>query len=214
MLFSNLVKYLLDTYPMQTRYAFLGLVLGSLPLVFKEVRKEGFHPKYYLFIGAALLAGVYIFYINDLSFPPIQHPHFLQAVLLGAVVAASYVVPGIDSATILSALGMYVLWNNSLATLNFAVLVPAALGLVIGVLVVSLTVTKLMKVCYTGTFSVIFGFFLSIVPRVLRDEETTTYFLPADDGRTVAAIIALVAGLVISLLFSNLEKLKDRMTKE
>ncbi len=215
LLFSNLVKFLLETYPMQTRYAFLGLVLGSLPLVFKEVKKEGFHPKYYLLIGGALLLGIYIFYINNLHFPPIENPHFLQAVLLGAVVAASYVVPGIDSATILSALGMYVLWNNSLADLNFGVLIPAALGLVLGVIAVSLTITKLMKVCYTGTFSVIFGFFLSIVPSVLRDEETAAYFLPTTlDTSTAVALVALVLGFALSLVFSNLENIKERLEKK
>ncbi len=215
LLFSNLVKYLLDNFPMQTRYAFLGLVLGSLPLVFKEVRKEGFSPKYYAFIGAALFVGVFIFYINDLRVPPIKDPHFLQAVLLGAVVAASYVVPGIDSATILSSLGMYVLWNNSLATLDFAVLIPAAIGLVLGVLAVSLTISKLMKVCYTGTFSVIFGFFLSIVPSVLRDEDTGVFFMPAAmDEQAVASIVALVLGFAFSLVFSNIENIKDRLTEK
>ncbi len=214
LLFSNLVDTLLRVYPMQTRYAFLGLVLGSLPLVFKEVRKEGFRPKYYAFIGAALFVGVYIFYINQWSAPSVHNPSFLQAVLLGAVVAASYVVPGVDSATILSALGMYVLWTNSLATLNFAVLLPAALGLVLGVLAVSLTISKLMKVCYTGTFSIIFGFFLAIVPCVLRDEETKAFFVPTGvDTQTVVSLVALVVGFVLSLLFSNIETIKGRLSR-
>ncbi len=214
LLFSNLVKYLLETFPMQTRFAFLGLVLGSLPLVFKEVRKEGFHWRYYLYIAATFLVGVFIFYINNLHFPPIQDPHFLQAVLLGIVVAASYIVPGIDSATILSALGMYVLWNDSLATLDFGVLIPAAIGLVIGVLAVSLTITKLMKVCYTATFSVIFGFFLSIVPSVLRDEVRGFIYIPAADGRTAVSIILLVAGAAASLLFSRLGALGEKKKNE
>ncbi len=210
LLFSNLVKYLLDTFPMPTRYAFLGLVLGSLPLVFKEVRKEGFRGYHYLMVAGALAVGVFIFYINDLHIPPIQNPHFLQSVLVGAVVAASYVVPGIDSATILSALGMYVLWNNSLATLDFGVLLPAAIGLIVGVIAVSLTISKLMKVCYAGTFSIIFGFFLSIIPSVLKHEELGFIYLPAKNGETVISIIALVLGVVASLLFSNLEKIKDK----
>ncbi len=213
-LFSNLVKFLLDNYAMPTRYAFLGLVVGSLPLVFKEVRKEGFSPKYYALIGGAFLLGVWVFYINAWYIPPIRDPHFLQSVLLGVVVAASYVVPGIDSAVILSSLGMYVLWNNSLADLNVAVLIPAAIGLVLGVVAVSLTITKLMKVCYTGTFSVIFGFFLSIVPSVLREEETRAFYMPqAMDTQAIVSIIALVLGMLVSLAFGNIEKMKDRISK-
>ena len=41
-LFSKLVDWLLVTYEMQTRFAFFGFILGSIPLFWREVRKEGF----------------------------------------------------------------------------------------------------------------------------------------------------------------------------
>ena len=45
--FSKLIDFLLEKFPMQTRYTFLGLILGTLPLFYKEVRKNGFSKKYY-----------------------------------------------------------------------------------------------------------------------------------------------------------------------
>ncbi len=213
LLFSNLVKFLLLHFPMQTRFSFLGLVLGSLPTVFQEVRREGYHPKYLLLTGAALAAGIYVFYFSSLHFDPITDPSLLQCILLGAVVAASYIVPGIDSATILSALGMYVLWNDSLADVNLSVLAPAAIGLAAGVLLVSFTVSKLMKVCYTGTFSVIFGLFLSIVPSVLRDEARGFIYVPAPDVRTAVSVALLVLCLGASLLFGNWQWLLKKRRK-
>ncbi len=214
LLFSNLVKYLLQAYPMQTRFGFLGLVIGSLPTVFREVRREGYHPKYLLLTAAALAAGAYVFYFSSVHFDPITDPNLLQCILVGVVVAASYIVPGIDSATILSALGMYVLWNDSLADVNLAVLAPAAIGLVAGALLVSLTITKLMKVCYTGTFSVIFGLFLSIVPSVLRDEARGFIYVPALNMQTAVSVGLFVLCLAASLLFGNWEKLLKKWKKK
>ena len=40
-LFSKIVDFLLENYEMYTRFAFLGLVIGTVPLFYKEVKKEG-----------------------------------------------------------------------------------------------------------------------------------------------------------------------------
>ena len=44
-LFSKLIDMLLSTFPMQTRFAFLGLVIGAIPLFYREIRKKGFSKK-------------------------------------------------------------------------------------------------------------------------------------------------------------------------
>ncbi len=208
-LFSKLIDFLLNTFPMQTRFGFLGFILGSIPLFYKEVRKEGFNKKYYLVMAAAFAAGVGIFYFTGSSFTQVTDPNFLQSIVLGITVATSYIVPGVDSAAILSALGLYELWVVSLADLNFTVLIPAGVGLVAGVLIVSFIINKLMDKYYTLTFSIIFGLFLSIVPKVL-DESCVLGF----NSRTYISIVILIVSFVLSLLFSNLEKIKDKKEKE
>ena len=42
--FSNIIEYLFENYPMQTNFAFLGLILGSIPMIFKRSLKEKFQP--------------------------------------------------------------------------------------------------------------------------------------------------------------------------
>ena len=37
LLFSKLIDFFLNTYEMPTRFCFLGLILGTLPMVWKEV---------------------------------------------------------------------------------------------------------------------------------------------------------------------------------
>ncbi len=204
-LFSKLVDFLLDNYEMQTRFAFFGFILGSIPLFYNEVKKKGFKPKYYALVAAAFALGILLFYFNSDLFPEVTNPNFLHSILLGIVVAASYVVPGIDSAAILSALGMYDIWVSSLADLNFAVLIPAAIGLFIGVLAVSFIITKLIEKCYTITFSIIFGFFLSIIPRVLNDSSAIGL-----NAKTIASFVIMAVSFVLSLLFGKLEKANDK----
>ncbi len=208
-LFSKLIDFLLTAFEMQTRFAFLGLILGSVPLFFREVRKNGFRKKYYLFIAAAFVVGVLLFGVNRDLFPKVTDPNLFQSALLGLVVATSYIVPGVDSAAILSALGMYDLWVSSLAHLDLSVLIPAAFGMAVGALVVSVIINKLIAICYTATFSIIFGLFLSVIPSVITKD-----CVLAPDLRTLASLIALILGFVFSLLFSNLERLKARAAKD
>ncbi len=202
--FSKLIDFLLATFPMQTRFGFLGFILGSVPLFYKEVKKEGFNKKYYIVMILAFLIGILLFYFSGNSFNKIENPNFLQAVLLGITVATSYIIPGVDSAAILSALGMYELWVDSLANMNLAVLIPAGIGLIAGVLTVSVIINKLIKRYYTLTFSVIFGFFISIIPKVL--DESCVLGL---NFRTFISIGIIIVSFVLSVLFGNIGRKAD-----
>ncbi len=205
LLFSKLVDFLLEAFPMQTRFAFLGFIVGSIPLFYKEVKKEGFNKKYYIVMALAFALGLFLFYFSNSSFNKIENPNFLQSVLLGITVATSYIIPGVDSAAILSALGMYELWVESLAGVNLFVLLPAAVGLIAGVLTVSVIINKLLKRYYTLTFSVIFGFFISIIPKVL--DESCVLGL---NVKTFISVGIMVVSFVLSILFGNIGRTGDR----
>lgn len=213
LLFSKLVDYLLGAFPMQTRFAFLGLIVGTLPFFLREVKKEGFHPKYYLAMVAGLAVGVFLFYFNPNLFPEITNPSIVQAMVMGLVVAAAYIVPGVDSAAILMALGMYKLWTASLADLNLAVLCPAAIGLGVGVLVISFGVNKLLEKSYTLTFSVLFGLFISIIPKVLERDAGENWVFGTNPA-TYVSVSLLVLCTVASLLFSQLENWKEKFAEK
>lgn len=204
-LFSKLVDFLLMTFPMETRFGFFGFILGSVPLFYKEVKKEGFNKKYYIVMAISFALGVLLFYFSGNSFSKVENPSFLQSVVLGITVATSYIVPGVDSAAILSALGMYELWVESLADLNLSVLLPAVIGLGAGLLVVSFIINKLLDKYYTLTFSVIFGLFISIVPKVL--DESCVVGL---NIKTLISVIILIVCFILSLLFGNLDKLASK----
>ena len=211
-IFSKIVDFLLGNYEMYTRYAFLGLVLGTIPLFYKEVKKEGFKKKYYIYIVIAAILGLSVFFFNKNLFPAVTNPNLFQSVLLGVAVAGSSIVPGVDSAVILSSLGLYELYVSSLADFNLSILIPAGFGLVIGALVISFIINKLIKRFYTATFSIIFGLFLSIIPNVLNGSCVLGW-----NANSVISIIICILGFGVSFFLGdikgNSEKIKQLFNK-
>ena len=210
LLFSKVIDFFLNNFEMYTRFAFLGLVIGTVPLFYKEVKKEGFSPKYYIVIAISAIIGFSVFFLNKNLFPVITDPNLFQSVLLGVAVAGSSIVPGVDSAVILSSLGLYELYVGSLASFDLPILIPAGFGLVIGAFIISFVMNKLIKRFYTATFSIIFGLFLSIIPNVLNSSCVIGF-----NAQTVISFIILIIGFGISYFLGDVKnnyiKLKGKL---
>jgi putative membrane protein len=200
-LFSKIIDYFLNNFEMQTRFVFLGLVLGVIPLFFKEVRKNGFNKKYYLLMLIAFAVGLILFFFNPDLFPQVSNPNFIQSMFLGLAVAASTIIPGGDSAVMLSALGLYEIYVSSIANLNFKILIPAGIGLGFGALVVSYFINKAIKKHYTLTFSIIFGLFIAIIPSVLNESCKLGM-----NNASYISVILLIFGFIISFALGKLKK--------
>ena len=169
LLFSNVIDFLLHHYEMPTRFCFLGLNLGTLPMVWQEVKREGFTDNHYGLIFLSAAAGFWFFTRNPYAFPQITDPSLLQSVLLGIAVAATAIIPGVDPAVFLSTLGFYEMYVSALAELKLQILLPMVIGLAIGAIAISFGMSLLFQKYYTATFSVIFGIFLSMIPNMLNE---------------------------------------------
>lgn len=209
LLFSKVVDFFLNTYEYQTRYLFLGLILGTIPLFYKEVKKKGFRKAYYLLILGAAALGCYLFIFKKHLFPQMTEPNFLQSMLFGVVWAGSSVIPGVDSAAIMSGFGMYELYVSSLANFDLNVLIPAAVGLALGAVVFSVTMNMLLQKIYTGTFSVIFGLFLSVVPSVVMNDSCYITSVPMG----LIAVGFAVLGTLISLYLGDIQENNKRIRR-
>lgn len=208
LLFSKVIDFFLSNFEMQTRFTFLGLVIGTIPLFYKEVKKEEFSNKYYAIIIISAILGIYLFTVNKGAFPQIENPNLLQSILLGVAVAASSIIPGVDSAVILSTLGLYELYVTSLANFNLGILIPAGIGLVFGALIISFIISKLIKNYYTITFSIIFGLFISIIPNVLN--ENCILMLNA---KSFISILLMIIGFGVSYYLGDIEENNIKLQK-
>lgn len=207
-LFSKIVDFMLENYEFHTRYLFLGLVLGTIPLFFKEVTKNGYAKKYFFVTLIVAAIGFYVFSINKTYFAPVENPNLLQSAWLGVAVAGSSIIPGVDSAVILSSLGLYELYVSSLADLNMTILIPAGVGLVVGIFGISFIMKLLINKFYTMTFSIVFGLFISIIPNVLNSSNKITSM-----PDLWIAIGLIVFGFLFSFYLGDIKANNERIKK-
>ena len=208
LLFSKAIDFFLNTYEMPTRFCFLGLILGTLPMVWKEVRKEGFSQRYYGVIALAAIAGTWFFTVNPNAFPQVSDPTLLQKLLLGVAVAATAIVPGVDPAVFLSTLGFYEMYVSALANLDLSILIPMAGGLAVGAVAISFTMSVLFKRFYTASFSVIFGIFLSMIPNMLTADCVLGW-----NGISALSLAVMILGFLISWYLGDLENTMPGLQK-
>ena len=206
--FSRVIDLCITNYEMPTRFCFLGLILGTLPMVWQEVKKEGIRPWHYFLIGLAALGGTLLFTLNPNAFPQITDPSLWQSVLLGVAVAATAIIPGVDPAVFLSTLGFYEMYVRALAQLRFSVLLPMAVGLALGAVLISFAMSTLFRLLYTPTYCVIFGIFLSMIPNML-----SANCVPGWNGATAVSAVLLVLGFLVSYYLGDLEKNNARLKK-
>lgn len=208
LLFSKVIDFFLNHYEMPTRFCFLGLILGTVPLFYKEVKKEGFSNKYYLVIIFSVILGTWLFALNPNAFSQISNPNLLQCIILGIAVAATAIVPGVDPAVLLSSLGYYEIYVSSLANFDLKVLLPMLIGLAIGAILISYLMSLLFRKIYTLTFSIIFGVFLSMIPNMLNESCVLGVNLTS-----MVSIIVMIIGFLVSFYLSDLENNNEQMKK-
>lgn len=198
LMFSKLIDYALSSHEMPTRFCFLGLILGTLPMVWREVRKEGFAKKYYLVILLAAAAGTWMFTVNADGFPQVTDPNLLQCILLGVAVAATAIVPGVDPAVFLTSLGFYEMYVGALARFDLSILAPMVIGLAGGAVAISAAMSLLFRRFYTASFSVIFGIFLSMIPNMLTPNCVLGWNVVS-----VISVVLLVLGFLLSFYLGD-----------
>lgn len=89
-LFGNLLNYCFYQFPIQTKSIFIGLILGSIPMLIKEVNgREKFKPIYLFFFFIALFLGITCVFLesslliqtaNDISFLYLVFCGFLMSI--------------------------------------------------------------------------------------------------------------------------------------
>lgn len=165
-LFSNIVKTLFETYPIQIGYLFIGVILGGAPLMFKKATVKGFNKKNILY----LLIGIIIVLMmgspsNDASsvITTLNLLKFMWLFLGGIVVAIALILPGISGSFMLYVLGLYNTVLTAVSDFNIVVLIPIALGGIIGTLLTAKIIENLLVKYPQQTYILIFGFILGSV---------------------------------------------------
>lgn len=163
--FSNILNYLFYAYPLQIKSIFIGLILGSIPSLFKEVsKKQPFKLRYLLFTMIAFGIGlITVFLENNLNLISTENFSFLYLIFCGFAMSIGVVVPGVSSTIILMLLGVYSTYLTSISNLFFPVLIPIGIGLIVGSFIVMKLTKFLLDSYYAQTFYTIIGFTLGSI---------------------------------------------------
>ena len=166
LLFSNILNYLLYDFPIQTKAIFIGLIIGTIPSLIKEVNeKETFKPQNVFYLLIALAIGIITVMLENRMHivSNVDGMSIMYLIMCGAVMSIGIVVPGVSSTIILMLLGTYSVYLQSVANLYLPVLIPMGIGLVLGSIIVMKLTKKLLEKYYAQTFYSIIGFTIASI---------------------------------------------------
>ena len=170
-IFSKALEYLLEKFPMQTKSIFIGLILGGVVLLFKQISsKERWKKTNLIYIIIAMIIGITMVYLeNTLQITSIKNANYLYLILSGFLMSIGIVVPGVSSTIILMLLGIYSLYLTSISNLYLPVLIPIAIGVLVGSLIFMKIIKILLDKYNRQTMFSIIGFTLGSIFVLLPD---------------------------------------------
>ena len=195
LLFSNILNYFLYEFPVQTKSIFIGLILGTIPSLIKEVNeKETFKPQNVVYLLIALAIGMITVIVeNQINIVSNgDKMSIMYLVMCGAIMSIGIVVPGVSSTIILMLLGVYSVYLQSVANLYLPVLIPLGIGLILGSIIVMKITKKLLETHYGKTFYSIIGFTIGSV------------FVLLPQGMTLLEIVLSVLCVVLGVYVSRI----------
>ncbi|MCI9063810.1 MAG: DUF368 domain-containing protein, partial [Clostridia bacterium] len=161
LLFGNILKYVFYAYPIQTKFIFIGLILGNIPpLVKKACYKQSFKLSYliYMLLTFAIGVGLVILENNLSTITSATEYSYTFLIISGFLMSAGVIIPGISSTLILMLLGVYDAYLISVSSLYLPLLIPMGIGLFIGSIICMKLIKFLLDKFYTQTFFSIIGF--------------------------------------------------------
>lgn len=204
-LFSHLIEFLLRDYTMPTNIFFLGLILGSIPMIFGRATHEPFKKVSvlpFLICFAVMMGMTFLQNISDEGsalITTLTAGSAIRLALSAAVAAACMIMPGISGSMVMVLLGVYTSVLTAISSMNIPVLIPVAIGVVVGILagakIIDLCLRRFEQQTYFAILGLIAG---SILPILLNAGYTPGL-------QTVLSVITLIAGTAIAFWMGRLE---------
>ena len=208
------INYGLAHFPLIIVSLFVGFIIGGLPSIYKKVQgKENWISILIGLIALGITISLCFIKTNDsIDIRNLNVGTWFYLFLSGIIASIALVAPGISGSMTLMVLGVYVhlmevlkeilsftnLWNNSM------ILLPLALGLIIGFIFMSFFMKYMLKNHETSTYFALIGFIIgsivSIYYLTITDEQYPVKF---DALNIILSIVVLILGVVSTLLLER-----------
>lgn len=179
-LFSKIIGISLEKYPFATTLFFLGLIVGGIPLIIKNMKKNKDSKKVSNYIIAFIsFAFIILFAMLKSENEVLLTTNFSDLSMLflvGIVAAATMVIPGISGSFVLMLLGYYKPIINTVRTItnfnlignNILILGSFGIGVLLGIILVSKLIELLLKKFETKTYYAVFGFVVASLIAIIK----------------------------------------------
>lgn len=183
---SFVIDWAFANYPLPTNTLFIGLILGGLPAIFKQVKGEkiGLGGGLLFLAFFALIILLQVFQKENTVVIQLSLLEVLKLVLLGGLASATMVIPGVSGSMILKLIGYYEPVIGSIKALTSALLAGewAAVGANVGILL---------------------PFGVGIVVGIFAIAKLIEVLLARWKGRTYCAILGLVIASPVAILMAT-----------
>ncbi|MCI5835138.1 MAG: DUF368 domain-containing protein [Firmicutes bacterium] len=204
-LLSNVITICLDKYQVATPLLFVGLILGGLPAIVKNIGKKITKPTNLIVFSITILFMLFIYLgikdAKDVDFTNVDAIGYIILFIVGAIAAITMVVPGISGSFVLMLIGYYKPIVKTVSDLthfnnvihNLCILIPFVFGVLFGIVSVSKLIKYCLKKYPEQTYSSIVAFVLSSVVLIIYPLLNVS-----------ASITELIVGIVLLLMGSIL----------
>ena len=198
--FSRVISGAIDNFPYQTRFFFLGLIVATVPLIYKQAdAKVNFKSKHYIFLIVAFIITASFAFGENLALVElggdINVSKILFLMFAGALVSSSMILPGLSGALMLMLIGAYQFLLESISSFDLVVLSSVAIGAVIGLVVCGRLIKHLIENNETTLYSVSMGLVIGSIPVILSDGVPTGVF-----DILTSLILGMIGFVVVTIL--------------
>ena len=181
-----------------TTWLFIGLIVGTVPSLFREAGKEGRTAASWgslLLCAGAVFAG--LFYVSRIAEVSVE-PNFWWYNFCGVLWGMSIVIPGMTSSSVMMALGLYQPMLEGLARLDLLVLSASLPGMVLAIALLARLVSWFFRRHYAVAFHGILGFVLA----------STLVIVPMEygPGEVLLSVLCCAGGFLLAFLLARLDK--------
>lgn len=218
---SKVLDICFENYYVQTQFFFMGVVLGSLPMIYKEATKEKKLSPVHLVpfavgLGVIIAVTVVSQSMDNSVIKELNAGNFVYLAAISVVAAAAMIMPGLSGSLVLLILGGYQTVIQAVSDMNIPILIPVAIGVILGIVLCAKLITVCLKKWQRGTYAVILGLivgsFYAIWPRESIDAKTGE-ITGAEFALNSTGIIAIIIGIIGVLLPLSMEFI-DRKKKK
>lgn len=207
---SLVLEKLFEAYYVPTQLFFLGLIIGSIPTILHECKKETskIRPVNLVPFFIGVLFMVALLFLNEggsmfAEGAALTVRDVILYIIMGFIAAAAMIIPGVSGSMIMKVFGAYDSIISAVANLDIAVLAVFAVGAIIGLFAAVKIINVLLKKFRQGTYCLILGLIMGSVAHIF----------PAGFKFNAQGIIGIVL-LLVGLAVPYLTELPSKMKKE